>query len=134
MRGIEIFKQRFEVHKDKYVLIGGAACDVLFSKEGVAFRGTRALDVVLLVEAIDPAFGEAFWKFIQDGQYENKVKSSGKPQFYRFGNPARDEYPLMIELFSRTDEMFLKNQQEQLMPIHIDDEVSSLSAILLNQD
>ena len=38
----------------------------------------------------------------------------------------------MIELFARTD--FKLKEMNGLTPIHIDDEVSSLSAILLNED
>ena len=38
----------------------------------------------------------------------------------------------MIELFARTD--FELKEMDGLTPIHIDDEVSSLSAILLNED
>lgn len=37
----------------------------------------------------------------------------------------------MIELFARTD--WMENEQSVLTPIHIDDSVSSLSAVLLNE-
>ena len=37
----------------------------------------------------------------------------------------------MIELFSRTD--YLLKEEDGLTPVHIDDSVSSLSAILLNE-
>ncbi|GBD92471.1 hypothetical protein BMS3Abin05_00043 [bacterium BMS3Abin05] len=35
VRGLEIFKTFFRDHSDKYILIGGAACDVLFSEAGL---------------------------------------------------------------------------------------------------
>ncbi len=31
MEGLETFKQYFQEYEDHYVLIGGAACDVIFS-------------------------------------------------------------------------------------------------------
>ena len=133
LRGIKVFKEYFKDHTDEYVLIGGAACDLLFGEAGGNFRATKDLDLVLLVEALTPDFGRVFWRFIEDGQYENRAKSSGEPQFYRFSNPTDATFPLMIELFSRTGAA-LRNRESQLTPIHIDDEVSSLSAILLDED
>ena len=50
---------------DKYVLIGGAACDIVFTSNDATFRATKDLDMVLIVEALSPEFGEKFWKFIE---------------------------------------------------------------------
>ena len=52
--------------------------------------------------------------------------------FYRFTEP-KDGYPVMIELFSRTPEYHME-VEEGIIPIYIDDDTSSLSAILLNDD
>ena len=132
VRGIDVFKKHFKGFENQYVLIGGAACDILFAKNNSQFRATRDLDVVLIVEALTPEFGEKFWEFVQEGQYRNKVTSGGKPQFYRFDKPENDEYPRMLELFARNDCSIQK--MKGLTKIHIDDEVSSLSAILLNDE
>lgn len=88
--------------------------------------------MVLIIEALTPEFGERFWNFIVAGKYRNKATNSGKPQFYRFDKPEEDSFPKMIELFCRSD-FELKNA-EGITPIHIDDEISSLSAILLDDD
>lgn len=133
LKGIDVFKDYFKNHSDKYVLIGGAACDLLFGEAGQEFRATKDLDLVLLVEALTPDFGQTFWQFIELGGYENKTKSNGDPQFYRFSKPSNPSFPVMIELFSRTGAT-LKDRESQLTPIHIDDEVSSLSAILLDEN
>ncbi|SDA38072.1 hypothetical protein SAMN02910275_00064 [Butyrivibrio sp. INlla18] len=130
--GLEKLKQHFEGDEDKYVLIGGAACDINFSNNEIAFRATRDLDMVLIVEALTPDFGEKFWQFIIDGDYQHKATSSGKPQFFRFTDPQNAGYPVMIELFARTE--FPIREPNILTPIHIDDEISSLSGILLNED
>lgn len=130
VKGIERFREYFRGFTDQYVLIGGAACDISFESNNADFRATRDLDVVLIVEALTREFGQRFWEFIRDGGYQNRAKSSGETQFYRFDKPAQEGFPLMIELFSRTD-YFLDGGGE-LTPIHIDDSVSSLSAILLN--
>ena len=116
---------------DQYVLIGGAACDILFSNNFVDFRVTKDLDIVLIVEALTRDFAEKFWEFIRTGNYINRAKSNGNPQFYRFEKPQSEGYPSMLELFSRTE--WNLNTDSVLTPIHIDDSISSLSAILLDE-
>ena len=67
VKGIDTFRRYFTEYAEQYVLIGGAACDIVFESNDTAFRATRDLDMVLIVEALTPAFGEKFWEFIQDG-------------------------------------------------------------------
>ena len=130
VKGIDIFQEYFNEYTDQYVLIGGAACSVSFEEQDINFgRTTKDLDIVLIVEAQTKEFGERFWKFIKDGKYRIRAKSNGEPQFYRFDKPEDERFPKMIELFSRTNYLL---QENGLTPIHIDDSVSSLSAILLN--
>lgn len=131
IRGVETFRKFFEGYKDQYVLIGGAACDVAMEEAGNGFRATKDLDIVLIVEAITPEFGKAFWNFVREGGYRNKSRSSGEPQFYRFDKPEAPEFPYMLELFSRST-VEIGTEDQILEPIYIDDEVSSLSAILLS--
>ena len=52
--------------------------------------------------------------------------------FYRFTD-GKSGYPAMIELFSRKPGYHLEIE-EGIIPIHIDEDISSLSAILLNDD
>ena len=132
VKGLDTFQKYFADYEEQYVLIGGAACDILFESNEVNFRATRDLDMVLIVEALTPEFGEKFWKFIVDGKYRNKATNGSNPQFYRFDKPEDDNFPKMIELFCRSD--FKLKDAKGITPIHIDDEVSSLSAILLNDD
>lgn len=130
--GLEKFKNYFKEYEDQYVLIGGTACDIVFKNRDATFRNTRDLDMVLIVEALTPDFGKRFWEFIKGGKYRNKVTNRGVPQFYRFDKPEVDNYPRMIELFCR--ENFELKEIKGITPIHIDDSISSLSAILLNED
>ena len=131
VKGIERFRDYFRDFTDEYVLIGGAACDISFKNNNADFRATKDLDIVLIVEALTIGFGKRFWKFIQDGGYQNRAKSSGKPQFYRFDKPMQAGFPAMIELFARTE--YILKEDFGITPLHIDDSVSSLSAILLNE-
>lgn len=134
MRGVDIFRDHFIGFEDCYVMIGGTACTLLLNDMGEDFRATKDFDIVLLVENIGKEFAEKFWEFIVNGHYQNSFASQAKGKFYRFEKPENDQYPFMIELFSREPVNFEIVFGSHLIPLHIDDDISSLSAILLNDD
>lgn len=134
VRGIESFRTKFRGYESNYVIIGGTACDILMERDGAEFRATKDIDLVVIVEAADAAFGKVFWDYIREGEYEHRLNSSGKPQFYRFSHPKSKEYPAMIELFSGKSEAMVLPEDARLMPFSADEEISSLSAILLDPD
>jgi hypothetical protein len=129
--GLRRFADHFRGFEDSYVLIGGAACDLWLSDRGVPFRATRDLDLVLVVEAIRPAFMDRFWAFIRDGRYRSHQESSARPSFYRFKDPQAAGFPVMIELLTRN--LLDLAPGIHLTPIPAEEDVSSLSAILLDE-
>ena len=133
VHGIDKFREYFSDFTGRYVLIGGAACDILLNRANADFRATKDLDVVLIMEALDSTFVERVIDFVEIGGYQHVNRSSGKEQYYRFQNPADKSFPAMIELFTRKPE-HLQSINSRLAPIHISDDVISLSAILLNDD
>ena len=134
VRGLDLFRDYFKDYTDKYILIGGTACDLAMASMGLNFRATKDLDIVLILEALDVEFVNAFWAFIKKGQYKNRQKSTGKKLFYRFYDPETEAFPYMIELFSRKPDVFELPIESHLTPIPIDETVSSLSAILMDSD
>ena len=134
VRGLDRFRTQFESHADHFVLIGGTACSLAMEEAGLEFRVTKDLDIVLCVEALDCDFVQAFWDFIRAGGYKNQQKSTGKKLFYRFYDPEDKTYPAMLELFSRKPDALTLQDNSHLTPIPVDEEVSSLSAILLDDD
>ena len=54
------FKKWFRGCEGQYVIIGGTACDILMAKEGLDFRATKDIDLVLIIEAVDVNFGRKF--------------------------------------------------------------------------
>ena len=134
MNGLESFRDYFKEHSDKYVIIGGCACELLMEDAGLPFRGTKDLDMVLIIESLNKEFGKKIWNYIHLAGYKQIYKSNGKPCFYRFSNPKSVESPYMIELFSRKPDWLSENNHTHITPISIEDEISSLSAILLNDD
>jgi hypothetical protein len=130
--GLQLFKDYFKEHTSKFILIGGTACDLVMEEADLAFRLTKDLDIVLCVEVIDEAFVNALWKFIRTGKYHNQQQSTGNRQFYRFKKPETEGYPFELEFFSRKPDILTLKDGSHLTPIPTDAEVSSLSAILLD--
>jgi hypothetical protein len=134
IQGLDVFRDFFAGFEDRYTLIGGVACYLNMAQADIDFRATKDLDIVLSAEALDAKFAARFWAFVVAGGYEYQEKSTGEKQFYRFSKPNNSHFPFMLELFSRQpDKVFLEDKAE-LTPIPIDEDVSSLSAILLDDD
>jgi len=134
VRGLDKFKDHFAGFSKYYVLIGGAASDLVMDEAGAEFRATKDLDIVLCLEALDSDFAKAFWEFVNVGGYQNRQRSTGKKIFYRFNKPTDDSYPYMLELFSRAPDTMILGDDSHLTPIPVAEDVSSLSAILLDED
>ena len=134
VRGLEKFKEYFEEYSDSYALIGGTACSLAMEEVGLDFRVTRDLDIVLYVEALDTDFVRCFWDFVKAGNYKNQQKSEGWKVFYRFNNPEDTSFPHMLELFSRVPDILNIDAESHLTPIPVDEDLSSLSAILMDEN
>lgn len=134
VKGIDLFGAYFRDFKDRYVLIGGAACFLALDEAGLEFRVTKDLDIVLCLEALDAKFAEVFWNFVRQGKYKNTQKSTGKKLFYRFYDPEDETFPYMLELFSRIPDALKISDDSHLTPVPVGEEQSSLSAILLEED
>ena len=134
VRGLEIFRSFFKEFVDNYILIGGAACDDHMNEAGLTFRATKDLDIILIVEALNAEFVEYFWEFVRAGAYEEIQKSEGKRKYYRFLKPANDEYPFQLELFARNPDLLDLADGTHLTPIPVEEDLSSLSAILMDGD
>lgn len=132
VRGLDHFKEHFTDYVDRYVLIGGTACTLVMEDVGLDFRATKDLDIVLYIEALDADFVSAFWEFINEGEYQNCQRSTGKEIFYRFSSPSNREFPAMLELFSRVPKTMQLSKGSHLTPIPVSEAVTSLSAILLD--
>ena len=99
IRGLDSFREWFQVYEHYYAMIGGTACELLMSEVGGDFRATRDIDMVLIVEALDAKFGTRLWEYLKAGGYEHRCASTEKPQFYRFTKPVSPDYPYMVELY-----------------------------------
>lgn len=134
MVGIEVFTQHFKDFHESYIVIGGVACEDHFDEEGLDFRATKDIDLVLVVEVLNNDFIAKFWEFIELGKYEMKQVGEIERKYYRFIKPQSERYPMQIELFSRKPDIIQETEGMELTPIPADEELSSLSAILMDDE
>lgn len=134
VKGIETFKRYFSEYESGYVIIGGTACEIIERNAGQNPRATKDVDMILIIEALSPEFVKRFWQFIVDGQYKTKERGSGKSELFRFMKPEQHNFPFQIELFARKPDILTIIEGALLTPIPLNEELSSLSAILLNND
>ncbi len=132
--GLSKFIEYFKDYSNSYIIIGGTACDIIVENAGFVPRATDDIDIVLIVEALEQAFVKKFWGFIIDGKYNTQQKDPEKRNRYRFCDPQIPEFPKQIELFSKSPDIIDLNHGAYLTPIPVEDGLSSLSAVLLNDD
>lgn len=138
VRGIDKFKEKLGHYAGNYVIIGGTACEIHEVLNTQEPRATKDIDIILIVEALSSTFVEEFWDFIKEGGYSDnqtgETSEDPKHQYYRFKNPANPAYPVQLELFSRNIGIIKNPEELHLTPIPTDEDLSSLSAILLDDD
>ena len=134
VKGISIFRNYFEGYEQNYIITGGTACDIIIEDAGFSPRATKDIDIILVVEALNPAFASQFWKFIAEGQYEKTEQNQSDRKYYRFMKPANPDFPFQVELFSRKPDLLRPAAEMRLTPIPVGEDISSLSAILMNDE
>lgn len=138
VKGIDKFKEAFAQFADNYVIIGGTACDIHEEANAQIPRATKDIDIILVVEALSHDYVSKFWDFVKEAAYQEKqVGEKGEKnrhQYYRFKNPMNPEYPTQIELFSRALDIIPLPEDVHITPIPTDEDLSSLSAILMDDD
>jgi len=103
VRGLDLFRDYFKDYTDKYILIGGTACDLAMASMGLNFRATKDLDIILILEALDVEFVNAFWAFIKEGRYKNRQKKYRQEAVLSFLRPRGGSLSLYDRIvFSKT--------------------------------
>ena len=138
MEGLEKFREAFAEFSDNYVVIGGTACDIAMTGTVVRPRATHDIDMIVIVENMTEAFGERFWQFVREAGYRPEKRKqtddeSPKYELYRFLD-GKEGYPEMIELLSRHSDIFGEPHGIIIEPLPIGEDVSSLSAIIMDDD
>lgn len=87
--------------------------------------------MVLCVEIVDAEFGEVPQRLLDAGGYRARERSDGEREFYRFHQPTDKIYSFMIGFFARRPDTLGLPEGAHLAPIPVEEDVASLSAILL---
>lgn len=134
VRGLDLFRERFRPFRGMITLIGGAACDEWFTSNGMNFRATDDLDLVIMMDEVNQPFVNAVRSFVEEGKYKISERSDGVPILYRFADPARPDFPAKLEFCSRKPDKFELSDGQKYIPISTELGTHSLSAILLDDD
>ncbi|MCR4965452.1 MAG: hypothetical protein K6A41_07320 [Bacteroidales bacterium] len=82
------FREAMRLFKDKFVIIGGTACDIRLAETTMRPRATDDIDIIVVVENLTREFVSAFWQFVRDGNYrvEKRIDHAGSSVYalYRF--------------------------------------------------
>lgn len=130
--GIETFKSWFAGYETRFVIIGGTACNFIYSEYGAPQRATHDIDMVIVAEAFDREFFERFISFVEAGSYQHKGKAD-RYELYRFERPRDVTFPPKVELLSRRPE-YLSDIEARLGRFQTIEGEGSLSAILLDDE
>jgi len=137
VKGLERFKEHFAGFEENYVIIGGTACDIVLQDTDMRPRTTDDIDMILIIEKMTPEFGKHFWDFIVLGGYKTRQRQRGdkksKAELFRFISP-QEGFPVQIELLSKYSDILGEPAGFHLTPIPVGDEISSLSAILMEEE
>ena len=139
VRGLEKFKEFFNDFADNYIIIGGTACEIHEETHAQTPRATKDIDIIIVVEALTDEFVAKFWNFIKEGRYQQRHKGTvegNRPchEYYRFMRPEDSSFPYQLELFSRKLDLLNFPDDARITPVPTDEDLSSLSAILMNDD
>lgn len=114
-----------------YVIIGGGAAAILMDDEGLEFRATKDVDLVVLGHSDELII--RILAYIKDGSYKIKEATETTPKYYRFKEPSKKECPAMIEIFARNELKLQLEEGQYIIPIK-SDSAEKLSAILLDDE
>ncbi len=136
VKGIDKFRDFFADYAENYVIIGGSACEIYEEQYAQIPRATKDIDIILVVEALSPAFVKRFWEFVKAANYEerNKGLSEIEQEYYRFKKPKYTDFPYQVELFSRKIGLKDFPEDARITPIPVAEDLSSLSAILMDDN
>lgn len=119
-RGIGHFLAHLKGLEDEYVVIGGAAAAILMEQDGLEFRATRDVDLVLLTNA-SPTLKQRITEYVNLERFNKKERTEGTPRYYRFRDPEDATFPEMIEIFARNEQNIEPAEGQYIIPVQSDE-------------
>lgn len=131
-RGLKHFSDYFKAFENDYVIIGGGAASAYLEDEGLEFRATKDIDMVLFTSN-STELNKKISEYIALGKYKKNERTEDIPRYFRFTEPEDKDFPEIVEIFSRNDNNIELKQGQYIIPVQNDSE-SQLSAILLDDE
>lgn len=131
-RGFDHFLDRLKGLEKSYALIGGGAASLLMDDQGLDFRATKDVDLVLLTNG-SKELNDRIAAYVKEGGYVIKEATEGEPRYYRFRDPKDEKFPVMIEVFARNEQKIELQEGQYIIPVQHDD-IVRISAILLDDE
>lgn len=129
--GFDHFCNYLKGLEEHYVIIGGGAASILMDDEGMEFRATKDVDLVILTRSKE--LNARLLAYIADGGYKTREASKSEPRYYRFRYPENKDCPPMIEIFARNESSLELKDGQYIIPVK-EDSAEQLSAILLDDE
>lgn len=129
--GFDHFCNYLKGLEEHYVIIGGGAASILMDDEGIEFRATKDVDLVILTRSKE--LNARLIAYIADGGYKTREASKSEPRYYRFRSPENKDCPAMIEIFARNESTLELKDGQYIIPVK-EDSAEQLSAILLDDE
>lgn len=133
IKGLEHFTKHFADSADDFVVVGGVAAHEIMGSEGLAFRATKDIDLVIVARPATE-FCKRLVAYVDAGKYEVRQSKDGKPAYFRFMKPKEADYPAQIEIFCRRPDDIELHGDQHIVPIKDVPLGTALSAILLEDD
>lgn len=129
--GFDHFFNYLKGLENQYVIIGGGAASILMDDEGLDFRATKDVDLVVLSRSKE--LNKRILSYVEMGKYKTKEATKGTPRYYRFQRLEDANCPKMIELFARNELGLELGDSQYIIPIQ-DENTERISAILLDDE
>ena len=129
--GFDHFCNHLNGLEQHYVIIGGGAASILMEDEGLEFRATKDVDLVVLGRSEE--LNTRILAYVKAGEYKIKEATDSSPRYYRFREPNQKDCPVLIEIFARNELNLELSEGQYIIPIK-DDSAEKLSAILLDDE
>jgi len=133
VKGLNIFRDCFRQFEGSFTLIGGAACDEWFTAQGLPFRATKDLDIVLIIEVLAPEAIRALRVFIADGNTRSASERKDHLCFIALPN-RRGSNSRHVGVFQPEAGRDHLAEGQEIVPLPAIAGPHSLSAILLDDD
>ena len=135
MQGLRKFKEHFRNYSNHFMIIGGTGCEMLFKNEGLEFRATKDIDIIITTPNlnISEKFRKHFYNFLSNGGYQIYKRDEEYHYYYRFESPEEEGFPSMIELFSRAEFKHEEESEDRYMQLDTDINYH-LSALIMDDN